>query len=129
MVTLQGRQTSLKWPPRGWRTFTAERKLQCFEHASALLDSDLSGFPVSSKKDLLDRYNFLALPGSAPRQQTAKSGMRHGNYTQLRDIATEKDSDMRILKMFANAARDREVELDSTIRSINGAGIRLRLEK
>ena len=128
-VTLQGRQTSLKWPPRGWRTFTAERKLQCFEHASALLDSDLSGFPVSSKKDLLDRYNFLALPGSAPRQQTAKSGMRHGNYVQLRDIATEKDNDMRVLKMFGNAARDRENELDSMIRLINGAGIRLRLEK
>ena len=73
VVTLQGRQTSLKWPPRGWRTFTAERKLQCFEHTSALLDSDLSGFPVSSKKDLLDRYNFLALHGSAPRQQTLKS--------------------------------------------------------
>ena len=129
VVTLQCRQTSLKWLPHGWRTFTAERKLQCFEHASALLDFDLSGFPISSKKDLLDRNNFLALPGSAPRQQTAKSGRRHGNSTQLRDIATEKDSDMRILKMFANAARDREVELDSMIRSINGAGIRLRLEK
>ena len=93
------------------------------------MDSDLSGFPVSSKKDLFDRYNFLALPGSAPRQQTAKSGMRHGNYVQLRDIATEKDNDMRVLKMFENAARDRENELDSMIRSINGAGIRLRLEK
>ena len=48
---------------------------------------------------------------------------------QLRDIATEKDSNMRVLKMFKNAAHDREVELDSMIRSINGAGIRLCLVK
>ena len=55
VVTLQGRQSSLKWPRHGWRTFTAERKLQCSEHTSALLDSDLSGFPVFSKKDLHER--------------------------------------------------------------------------
>ena len=48
---------------------------------------------------------------------------------QLRSIATEKDNDLRVLKMFENAARDRENELDSLIRSINSAGIRLRLEK
>ena len=119
----------LKWPPRGWRTFTADRKLQVTEHASALLDSDASGFPVSTKQDIKDRYNFLALPGSAPRHKTPKSGMRHGNYQQLKDIAMEKDNDFRVLKMFSNAAKKRETELDSMIRQINKAGVRLRLEK
>ncbi|MCF1457238.1 MAG: hypothetical protein LPH21_06630 [Shewanella sp.] len=103
--------------------------MQVSEHASALLDSDASGFPVSSKQDIGDRYNFLALPGSAPRQRSGKYGMRHGNYTQLRDIALEKDSDFRILKMFLNAANERETELDSMIQVINQAGVRLRLEK
>ena len=82
------------------------------EHASAYLDSDYSGFLVSSKQDIKDRYNFLALTGSTPRQKTLKSGMRHGNYQQLKDIALEKDNDDRILKMFANAAKERETELD-----------------
>ena len=129
VVTLKGRQTTLKWPPRGWRSFTADRKLQVTEHASALLDSDASGFPVSSKQDIKDRYNFLALPGSAPRQKTPKSGMRHGNYHQLKDIALEKDNDFRVLKMFSKAAKERETELDSMIRQINQARVRLRLEK
>ena len=84
---------------------------------------------MSSKQDIKDRYNFLALPSSAPRQKTPKSGMRHGNYQQLKDIALEKDNDFRVLKMFSNAAKERESELDSMIRQINKAGVRLRLEK
>ena len=76
---------------------------------------------MASKQDIKDRYNFLALPGSAPRQRTPKSGMRHGNYQQPKDIALEKDHDLGVLKMFANAAKERETELDSMIR--------LRLEK
>ena len=129
VVTLKGCQTSMKWPPLGWRTFTADLKLQLTEYASSLLDSDASGFPVSSKQDIKDRYNFLALPSSAPRHKTAKSGMRHGNYIQLKDIALEKDNDYRVLKMFSNAAKERETELDSMICQINKAGVRLRLEK
>ena len=83
--------------------------------------------PVSAKKDLLDQYNFLALLGLVPRQHTAKSGMRYGNYVQLCDIATNRI--MRVLKMLQNTASDREVELDSMIKTINSAGVRLHLEK
>ena len=129
VVDLSGRRTSLKWPPRGWRTYTADRKLQVFEYASAMLDADMSGFPVTNRADILDKFNFLALPGSARPAATSKTGMRLGNYQQLRAIAVGKDTDLRILKMLVNAAKDRDCELDSTIAIINAAGIRLRLEK
>ena len=84
---------------------------------------------MSPKQDIKDRYNFLAMPGSAPRQKTPKSGMRHGNYQHLKDIALEKDNDFRVLKMFFNAANERKTELDSMIRQIYKAGVRLHLEK
>lgn len=116
----------LKWPPQ--KTFTTDRKLQVTEHASAL-DSGASGFPVSSRQDLGDRYTFLALPSSTRRQRTATYSMCHGNYWQLRDIALEKDIDLRTLKMFANAAKEQENELDSMIAVMNQAGVGLRLEK
>ena len=125
MVVLSGRRTSLKWPPRGWRTFTADRKLQVFEYASAMLDADMSGFPTTNRADILDKFNFLALPRSARPAATSRTGMRLGNYQQLRAIAMGKETDLRILKMLVNAAKDRDCELDSTI----AAGIRLRLEK
>ena len=57
------------------------------------------------------------------------SGARHGNYVQLKDIVLEKDNDYRVLKMFSNAAKKRETELDSMITKINKAGVRLRVEK
>ena len=129
MVSLRGRNTSLKWPPKGWRTFTAVRKLQVFEHASGLLDSDVTGFPVTSKSDILDKYNFLVLPGSSPSPRSAKTGMHHGNYMALREIALELENDGRMLKMFQSASHDRDSEVDHMIRAINNIGVRLRLEK
>ena len=103
VVTLTGRNHSVKWPPSGWRTFTAERRLQVFEFAAGLLDADLTGFPVTSRSDLLDKYNFMALPGSMPPQQGPKSAMRLANYQQLRAIATGEEPDLRLLKMYRNA--------------------------
>ena len=129
VVSLRGRNTSLKWPPKGWRTFTAVRKLQVFEHASGLLDSDVTGFPVTSKSDILDKYNFLVLPGSSPSPRSAKTGMRHGNYMALREIALELENDGRMLKMFQSASHDRDSEVDHMIKAINNIGVRLRLEK
>ena len=129
VVTLTGRNHSVKWPPSGWRTFTAERRLQVFEFAAGLLDADLTGFPVTSRSDLLDKYNFMALPGSMPPQQGPKSAMRLANYQQLRAIATGEEPDLRLLKMYRNASQDRDDELDHLIRVVDGAGIPLRLER
>ena len=128
-VTLTGRNHSVKWPPSGWRTFTAERRLQVFEFAAGLLDADLTGFPVTSRSDLLDKYNFMALPGSMPPQQGPKSAMRPANYQQLRAIATGEEPDLRLLKTYRNASQDRDDELDHLIRVVDGAGIPLRLER
>lgn len=119
----------MKWPPKGWRTFTAERKLQVFEFAAGLLDADSSGFPVTGKTDIPDRYNFLALPGSWPPQRSHKTPMRLGNYRQLQAIALGKEQDTRVLRMFLQASQERDQELDSMIKIINDAGIGLRLER
>ena len=129
VVSLRGRNTSLKWPPKGWQTFTAVRKLQVFKHASQLLDSDDMGFPVISKSDILDKYNFLVLPGSSPSPRSMKTGMRHGNYMGLREIALEIENDGKMLKMFQSASHNKDSEVDHMIRAINNIGVRLRLKK
>lgn len=128
-VTLCGRTNSIKWPPRGWRTFTAERRLQVFEFAAGLLDADMSGFPVTPKSDILDKYNFLGLPGSLASSPSAKSAMRYANYNQLRAIALGEEKDLRMLRMFGNASHDRDQELDHLIKIVDDAGIKLRLER
>ncbi|MEW8548310.1 MAG: hypothetical protein AB2693_32805 [Candidatus Thiodiazotropha sp.] len=129
VVTLTGRTNTIKWPPSGWRTFTAERRLQVFEFAAGLLDADLTGFPVTSRSDLLDKYNFMALPGSMPPQPGPKSAMRLANYQQLRAIATGEESDLRLLKMYKNASQDRDNDLDHLIQIVDRAGVPLRLER
>lgn len=128
-VTLVGRRNSIKWPPAGWRTFSAERRLQVFEFATCLLDADLTGYPVTAKGDILDKFNFMALPGSLPPQAGSKSAMRLANYQQLRAIALGEEHDLRMLKMFQNASRDRDSDMDHLIQVVDAAGIQLRLEK
>ena len=75
------------------------------------------------------RTGIISWPCPDQLHKTPKTGKRHGNYQQLKEIALEKDNDFRVLKMFSNAAKERETELDSMIRQINKAGVRLRLEK
>lgn len=128
-VTLVGRRNSIKWPPAGWRTFSAERRLQVFEFATGLLDADLIGYPVTAKGDILDKFNVMALPGSLPPQAGSKSAMRLANYQQLRAIALGEEHDLRMLKMFQNASRDRDSDMDHLIQVVDAAGIQLRLEK
>ena len=52
---------------------------EAFMHASGLLDSDVTGFRVTFKSDILDKYNFLVLPGSSLSPRPVKT-MHHGDY-------------------------------------------------
>ena len=106
----------------------AVRKLQVFRPSSGMLDSDVTGFPVTSKSDILDKCNFLAFPGSSPSPRSVKTGMRHGNIMALHKIALEMENDGRMLKMFQSASQDRDSEVDHMIREINNIGVRLCLQ-
>ena len=105
------------------------RKLQVFEHAFGLLDSDVIGFPVTSKSNILDKYNFLVLPGSFPSPGSVKMHMPHENYMVIREKTLEMENDGMMLKMFQSASQDRDSEVDNMIREINNIGVQLCLEK
>ena len=90
-----------------------------------LLDFDISGFPVTSKSDILDKNNFLVLPGSSPSPRSVKTGMRHGNYMVLSEIALEMEDDGRM----QSASRNRDSKVDHMIRVINNKGVRLHFQK
>jgi hypothetical protein len=60
-------QTCIKWPPKGWEGMTPDRKLLIWEYTAMALSSAKTGlqFPSQERLDLLDTFNFLALPGTA----------------------------------------------------------------
>ena len=58
--------TSLTWPPIGWQKMNADQKLLAVEFAANSIEFQTTRtFPKLSRGTLLDKYNFLVLPGTA----------------------------------------------------------------
>ena len=87
-------ETSFSWPPFGWQNMSADRKLLEWEAASWKLECLINGFvPANmSRRYLLDKYMFLALPGSSgPKVETAEkscSASRAFTYKMLKELAS-----------------------------------------
>ena len=67
-VTLKAGQVSIFWPPPGWKDLSRDVKLLQWEVAAYKLAEatrDSTTVIPKSRSDLLDRFNFLALPGTA----------------------------------------------------------------
>ena len=66
------------WPPKGWATYTSDVKLLLWETVSTALalhdDINIDG------GEILDTYNFLALPGSGT-PQLKSTYIRQGTAT------------------------------------------------
>ncbi|KAJ8300441.1 hypothetical protein KUTeg_021960 [Tegillarca granosa] len=94
-ITLVLHGCSLNWPPTNWKTLSPDRKLLTWEYAAMRLENALNPEEVnitSSRGDLLDKYNMLALPGTAfPIMNTACRKARFYNYELLRLAANSKN--------------------------------------
>lgn len=79
------------WPPMGWTGMTSDQRLLAVEFAANTIEFNATGsFPALSRCHLLDKYNFLVLPGTAKirRTETEKNHNKSRFYTyqQLRRI-------------------------------------------
>jgi hypothetical protein len=99
-LTLEREHGKLVWPPKNWRTLTADQRLMAHEYAALFLEQGTGNqFPAeTSRRLLLDKYNFLSLEGAArPRVEGPKhkseDKLRYYNYLFLSGVATGRTDD------------------------------------
>lgn len=87
-------ELTLFWPPKGWKNLNRDQKLLQWEFASlSLLKARGTDIITKERADVLDSFNFLALPGTAPHKLSKSSEQymllksRFFNYETLRAIA------------------------------------------
>jgi hypothetical protein len=89
-------EINFSWPPLNWQKMTPDRKLFAWEYAAMTLEKETEGSvdPEMSRAYLLDKFNYLALPGSAKhvkeREEIGASRTRFYCYQTVREIACGK---------------------------------------
>ena len=91
-ITLPSSSPFSRWPPKGWFTLSRDAKLLAWETvATSLAIQD--GATDLERGDILDSYNFLALPGSRhPQLVSNLQSARYFNYKCLADIIHARPS-------------------------------------
>lgn len=121
------------WPPHEWSVMSADRRLMAWEVVAFQIEVRREGALGSSvsRSYLLDKYNFLALPGSGKvRREPSERGAtmaRYHLYQMLRGIAEGKAT---------SEAERRQIECLELMRvegdlevQLRGIEVPLRLEK
>ena len=85
------------WPPHGWQEMDSDQRLLSAEFAAMALEfTSKGGFPKLTRTELLDKFNFLVLPGSAKIRRTQEESRRGKSryyiYQELRRIALSTTS-------------------------------------
>ena len=83
------------WPPKGWATYTSDVKLLLWETVSTALalHDDIN----IDRGEILDTYNFLALPGSGtPQLKSTVQTARYCNFQMIRAIYVGKSDQIKL---------------------------------
>ena len=130
-VTLSRGDTTVNWPPKGWKTLTSQQRLMVTEFAAMKLAFQQGIFNVKDKTELLDQYNFLVLPGvpsfTISQEARNRHQLRYDVYNSLRTMAISGRGDEQLLNMLELASVGRSREVDDLILTIEKKGILLRL--
>ena len=134
-VTLKAGQVSISWPPPGWKDLSRDVKLLQWEVAAYKLAEatrDSTTVIPMSRSDLLDRFNFLALPGTAGHHITKATRdaacTRFYMYEKLRQAASAETDQPELdswLKIIECGTQMREVTEDSILEQIEDIPLRL----
>ena len=133
-VSFVEKELTIFWPPKGWRDLSPQQKLMQWEFAAlSILKARGENYIHIQQGDLLDAFNFLALPGTAahkvnksvPSYLTIKS--RFFNYSTLRAIAVGELKDEKWLTMLEAGAMMRDTANDKLLKMCSM--IKLRLTK
>lgn len=125
--------TFIEWPPRNFETMTPDRKLLAWEFVASQLEYHSTGkFPDIDRIDLLDKYNFLALPGTKEQRLRDKDNTlrkcRYYNYEVLRSIVNHPDENLKPLVnqlQLTQSLRDKST--DKFLEACDRRNIQLRL--
>ena len=117
----------IKWPPKDWREMNSDKQLHAWEFVSTQLEFLLTGsFPTMECIDLLDKYNFLAVPGT--KEQKLRDKARYYNYECIREAATSQDTRFTAtVTMLFQTMDHRDKSLDKLLEQCNRRNIGLRL--
>ena len=122
-VTLNRGAVTLTWPPRGWTQMTPDQKLLNWEFAAMQFEVHGQSGSVITRGELLDKYNFLALPGTKfPPYESPLRKARYYNYETLRSSPPKT-----LIEQMLLARRARDTSVDDLIRTLNKSGVPLRL--
>ena len=112
----------LQWPPQNWAQMSPDQRLLHWEFTAMTLER-ASGDETSSRGELLDKFNFLALPDTkVPPYDTAVRKARYYVYETLR-----QSSDESFKRQIRSAMMVRDTSVDRYIKIVNENGISLRL--
>ncbi|MEW8546493.1 MAG: hypothetical protein AB2693_23490 [Candidatus Thiodiazotropha sp.] len=132
VVSLVERDLTIFWPPKGWKSLTPQQKLMQWEFAAlSIMKARGENYIHIHQADLLDNFNFLALPGTAAHK-TPKSlpsylqvKSRLFNYETLRSIANGDLKDEKWLSMLEAGAMMRDTSNDKLLKTCTNVKLRL----
>lgn len=123
------------WPPHKWMTFSNDAKLMAWESAAMTLALK-DGFVDIERGEILDTYNFLALPGStAPQLRSSFQTARYFTFKVVRDVflgkAPSSESNRQLITMLeaARAAAFKYSTALQILEQIEKKGISLRVQQ
>lgn len=126
---------TLDWPPQGWKELSGDLKLLQWEIAAYKLSEatrDAATTVNMPRTELLDRFNFLALPGTSchhiPRVHKEEAKARLMAYEKLRRMANgDKASEVEVrwLQILECGAMMRDTTEDAILCQMEDIPLRL----
>ena len=126
-VTFAYAGKTLEWPPQNWIRMTPDQKLLNWEYAAMSLEQASGMSSVVDRGDLLDKYNFLALPGTKfPPLDSPLRKARYYVYETIRR-STNSTCTSNFIAQVKAAMSTRDTSVDEFIKTVNDSGVSLRL--
>ena len=126
-VTFAYAGKTLEWPPQNWIRMTPDQKLLNWEYAAMSLEQASGMSSVLDRGDLLDKYNFLALPGTKfPPLDSPLRKARYYVYETMRR-STNSTCTRNFIAQVKAAMSTRDTSVDGFIKTVNDSGVSLRL--
>jgi hypothetical protein len=123
VLKLEG--TTISWPPHGWKKMSSDQRKLAWEFAATAIELKTVSFNVINRTDLLDQYNYLALPGTSEDDKHSdnniRSKVRYYNYEFLRIVANKKTTsreDNEFVEVLERAASVRNKFVDFLVHQI-----------
>ncbi|MCW4344682.1 MAG: hypothetical protein N0E48_15200 [Candidatus Thiodiazotropha endolucinida] len=133
-ISLVEGNLTIFWPPRNWKDLDPQQKLLQWQFAAmSILRARGEDYTSVHQSDVLDHFNFLALPGTAAHRAPKQSASymivrsRYYNYEVLRAIANDELRDSKWLSMLEAGAMMRDTTNDKLLKECSK--IKLRLTK